>query len=291
VGTGGGGSGGRAGTGGGGGSGGRVGTGGGGSGGRAGTGGGSGSGGRVGSGGSGSGGAGPTTCNVGPATNGNGSFTQYWFSQGTGMENGGFRLACGYFGTGQGGDGRSDMVQNIANPRQFAAIPARSPTDFNSVGYCGACAEVTGANGSRAIVTIVDMCPQSSNPICNGNPSGHLDLSVSTMDMLGFPRRDPSNTTWRFVPCPVTGNVIVRIKQGNQNELFVENTRVPIRSVEWNGTQASRTSYGAWHYNSNLTAGSTLIITDTSNRVLTYTLAHANQNVNQDTGYQFPQCL
>jgi hypothetical protein len=64
-----------------------------------------------------------------------------------------------------------------------------------------------------------------------------------------------------------------------------------VKSVEWNGAQASRTSYGAWHFNSNLSAGDVLRITDIANRSVSYTLAHVNQNVNQDAGVQFPACL
>jgi hypothetical protein len=27
---------------------------------------------------------------------------------------------------------------------------------------------------------------------------------------------------WKFVPCPIKGNVIVRLKNGNNNEVYVE---------------------------------------------------------------------
>jgi Lytic transglycolase len=256
--------------------------------------GGSGVGGRA-TGGSGTGGTGTggapvsTACgSLGTAHNGNGSFTFYYFGQGTAREGNGFRTACGYFGTE---NGQTDTVQNVSTPATyFAAIPGVSPTNFNSSGNCGACAEVTGNNGTRIVVTIVDECPQNSNPVCNANPANHLDLSVAAFNQLGFPVGNPSGTTWRFVPCPVSGNVRIRVKTGNPNEAFVENSILAIRGVSLNGTQATRQFYGAWHFNGDLAVGQSLLLTDAAGRTITVPVASIAQNVNQDTGRQFPTC-
>jgi len=218
-----------------------------------------------------------------------GSFTYYWFAQGTGRDGSGYRTACGYYGTASG---QIDTVQNIASASPasasyFAAIPG---TDrFNTVGHCGACVQITGENGKVIIATIVDECPygrDGNNPPCASNPNGHLDLSKAAFDQLGYSRGDPTGTTWKYVPCPITGNVIIRVKPGNPNELFVENAILAIIAVQG----ATRTSYGAWHFESNLSAGQTLHLTDAAGRPLTVVLANTTQSLNQDTGVQFPPC-
>jgi hypothetical protein len=245
-------------------------------------------------GGSGMGGAVATSCTVGPANNGTGSFTEYWFSQCSGCAQNPYITACGYQGTEPSGMG-SDIITNIPTPGYFAAIPGNSSSDFNSSKYCGACAQVS--NGARSVVvTIVDECPEDSNQPCKNNPNGHLDLSVAAFSALGFAVGNPTGTTWKFVPCPVTTtpashNVVVRVKSGNPNEIFIENEIAPIASVTLNGTQAVRQSYGAWHFAANIPAGATLTLTDNVGRVITVPVNSTTQNQNQDTGKQFPTCL
>jgi hypothetical protein len=180
-------------------------------------------------------------------------------------------------------------VQNISNATYFAAIPGQTPANFNSSGSCGACAQIT--NGARSvIVTVIDECPQNSNPVCSGNPAGHLDLSIAAFNALGFPVGNPSGTTWRFVPCPVTGNVKVRFKTGNPNEIFIENEIVPIKSVTLGGQAGVRQSYGAWHWANNIASGTSLTLVDVANRTITVTVNGTSPNQNQDTGVQFPAC-
>jgi hypothetical protein len=243
-------------------------------------------------GGSGMGGAQATACNIGPANNGSGSFTEYWFSQCSGCQQNPYTTACGYQGNEPSGMS-SDMIKNIPTPGYFAAIPGNSSSDFNTSKYCGACAQLSNG-GKSVVVTIVDECPENSNQPCKDNPNGHLDLSVAAFNALGFPTGNPKGTTWKFVPCPVTSaspNVIVRIKQGNQNEIFIENEITPIASVTFNGSQAVRQSYGAWHWDGvNLGSGSTLTLTDIAGRTIMVTLTSGTQNQNQDTGKQFPPC-
>jgi hypothetical protein len=103
---------------------------------------------------------------------------------------------------------------------------------------------------------------------------------------LGYSVGNPSGTTWKFVPCPVTGNVIVRVKPGNPNELFIENTILNVTAVDG----ASKTSYGTWHFGGNLSSGQTINLTDGANRTLSVQLKDTNQGENQDTGKQFPAC-
>jgi hypothetical protein len=248
-----------------------------------------GSGGSAGKGGSGQ--AGFTSCNIGGQHNGDGSFTWYHFSQGTGQENGAYVTACGFRAPTSGTSGTQDTVENIANDspasnHYFVAIPAANPQNFSTAEYCGACVELTGQNGTKVVATVVDMCPINSNPRCS--QGAHLDVSKTAFDRLGYSVGDPTNTTWRFVPCPISGNVKVRMKSGNNNEFFVEGGITSITNVTVNGTAATRTYYGAWHVNSAISHPATLGLTDKAGRQLTVTLN--NSTSNQDTGAQFPRC-
>ena len=181
---------------------------------------------------------------------------------------------------------------NIANTSPakntyFAAIPGNSSSDFNTSGNCGACVQISNS-GKTIIATIIDECPESSNTICKQNPNGELDLSVDAFNQLGFPNGNPSGTSWKVVPCPVTGNVVVRIKQAN--EVYIENVILALKTVSGPGGGASHTSYGSWHFNSNVGSGSQLTLTDVANRTIMVTLGSGATDQNQDTGKQFPTC-
>src|SRR4029077_4555845 len=183
----------------------------------------------------------------------------------TARDGSGFRTACGYYGTE---NGTADTVENISTTRPaaatyFAAIPGTN--NFNSSGSCGACVQITGPNGRTVIATVIDECPYGSdggNTACQNNPNGHLDLSKTVFDQLGYSVGNPSGTTWKFVPCPVSGNVKVRVKPGNANEIFIENGITAIASVNIAGQTASRTKYGTWHVTNNIAAGATINMTD-----------------------------
>ncbi len=189
---------------------------------------------------------------------------------------------CGYNVT-------NNQVKNIVTPANFAAIPGNSPSDFNTRDRCGACIQV-----GNAVITIVDECPMdaaSNNRPCTANPSGHMDLSNAAAG-AGNVRGDPAvrgQNQWKYVPCPVNGNVIVRLKKGNNNEIFIENQILPIAAVTCNGEAASRTSYGAWHFGANV-PGATCEVTDIAGRKIGITLGTV-QNEDVDTKVQFPKCL
>jgi hypothetical protein len=253
-------------------------------------GGGNGAGGANGGGNNGGGSADGGVCMIGSAANGNGSYTTYWFGQGTGMDGDGYRTACGYFGhEPSSGDGTTDTVENIANPQYFAAIPSNSPMDFNSAKYCGACVEAS-LNGKSVVATIVDACPTAGgqNGPCASNPNGHLDLSLPAANFLGFGTGYPQDTTWKFVPCPVTGNVVVRIKPGNPDQVYIENELLPIATVRMNNANATRLFYGAWQLPGQA-SGQTLTLTDISGRTITVQV-NGTDGQNQMSSAQFPVC-
>jgi hypothetical protein len=191
--------------------------------------------------------------------------------------------ACGY-----NGNKGANTIKNIVSSGNFAAIPGQSSSNFDTSNRCGACVQI-----GNAIVTIVDECPYdgNNNPPCKANPSGHLDLSYGAASAGGV-KGDPNvrgQNQWKFIPCPVTGNVMVRLKPGNNNEIFIENEILPIKAVTCAGLTGSRTSYGAWHFSSNI-PGATCDVTDISDRTITIT-AGSTQGQDVDTGRQFPKCL
>jgi len=187
--------------------------------------------------------------------------------------------ACGY-------QGSSNNIKNIAVASNYAAIPAPS-SGFSTDDRCGACVKI-----GNAIVTIVDECPYdgSQNKPCANNPSGHLDLSTQGASNAGV-KGDPNvsgQAAWNFVPCPINGNVVVRLKQGNDNEFFIENEILPIKGVVCGSQTGSRTTYGAWHFGQNIN-GQACDVTDAADRTITVTVG-STQNQNVDTGVQFPKC-
>src|SRR5580658_2283759 len=179
----------------------------------------------------------PAECTWGSPWNGNASFTWYYFGQGTYRTGNGYKTACGYAGTESSGGGQSavDTVSNVASTSlakatYFAAIPGKSSSQFDTVADCGSCVEITGMNGNKIVATIVDECPTDSNPLCT---AGHLDLSTQAFDALGYSVGDPSGTTWRFVPCPVTGNIVA--VQNAANQYYLQNSVYPITTVNGRG--------------------------------------------------------
>jgi expansin (peptidoglycan-binding protein) len=220
----------------------------------------------------------PADCTWGSAWNGNGSFTWYYFGQGTYRTGNGYKTACGYAGTESSGGGQSavDTVSNVASTSlakatYFAAIPGTSPSQFDTVADCGSCVEITGMNGNKIVATIVDECPTDSNPLCT---TGHLDLSTQAFDALGYSVGDPSGTTWKFVPCPVTGNIVA--VQNAANQYYLQNSVYPITSVNGRGPS----NYGYF----NVSPGNVSI----ASSVVGQTIAANIPGGGGDTGAQFP---
>lgn len=215
------------------------------------------------------------------------SLTWYYFGQGTWQQNGYYQTACGYRGTESG---TVDSILNTASPNSyFVAIPGASSSSFTNSNYCGACVQVTNTtNGKSITATVTDECPIDINPLCAN--AGHLDMSKTAFDALGFSVGNPSSgLNWKVVPCGVTGNVKVRVKSGNPNQVYIENEILPIQTVAQNGGQGTRLSYGAWQLPGNA-AGTTLTLTDVSGRSISVPVTGADAESDQDTGKQFPTC-
>jgi hypothetical protein len=217
----------------------------------------------------------PTSCSLPGSPNpGSGSFTWYYFGQGTAQQNGGYKTGCGYTGTESG---MTDTVSNIVSPTYFAAIPGKN--GFDTVGHCGECVKITNG-GTSIVATVIDECPTDNgqNPACTPD---HLDLSYDAWQKLGYSTGNPSGTTWEFVPCAVTGNV--QLSFNGPNEVYVQNVVVPIQSVSMGGQNGTHTSYGSWQFGKAV-QGQSIVITDTAGRMITVTANDGN------SGQQFPGC-
>lgn len=183
-------------------------------------------------GGSGTGGApAVTTCKKpGAEYTNNGSVTWYTLSQGS---NG--QVHCSFPVSGE-------TIGNIAtgNGTYFAAM---NTADYQNSAVCGACIQVTTGTGRSVIATIVDECPIGSNPKCT---AGHVDLSQPAFAQIGNVSDGYLGTghggmittiSWKYVPCPVSGNASLRLKEGNNtvwNQVLVAGARYAISRVELN---------------------------------------------------------
>jgi hypothetical protein len=97
---------------------------------------------------------------------------------------------------------------------------------------CGECWEIDTLGGTQ-LVMVHDLCPVEGNPICAGSHF-HFDVSQETAAALGDEWLGEGAV--RQVPCPVTGNIQVRVASRNEwgyVQLAFFNHRLPIRSVEF----------------------------------------------------------
>jgi expansin (peptidoglycan-binding protein) len=178
----------------------------------------------------------------------NGSVTFYTFSMGTELVN------CSY-GTHVGNPDTVDFVPTN-NGQYFAAI---NTSDYDNAATCGACIEVTRDGNRKVTVTVADQCPIGTNDKCR---PGHLDLSAAAFDQIGSRQEGYLGTgnggmygsiSWKFVPCPTSGNVHFRLKEPSNaawNQLLVENHTYQIEKVEvqvnGNWVNATRQAYNFW---------------------------------------------
>lgn len=175
-----------------------------------------------------------------PAAN-NGSATRYDFRQGTQLP------ACAYSitHTGNGNDGDWDTVEGISTG-DGGYFGAMNTTDYAQGAACGACVELN-YSGRKVVITIVDECPVSTNPLCQ---KGHIDLSRKAIRQLepNGSLENLKNVSWRYVKCPAAGNAKARLhpnQNANWQPVVIENGLFPLKSVTLNGVEAKRTGNNA----------------------------------------------
>lgn len=108
--------------------------------------------------------------------------------------------------------------------KDFAALNA---PDYGMADWCGACAEVTGPDGSVGVI-ISDKCPECK--------TGDLDLKPESFDKIATRSAGRVPITWHFVPCDTSGPVQYHYKDGSSaswTAVLVRNHRLPIAKLEF----------------------------------------------------------
>jgi expansin len=124
-------------------------------------------------------------------------------------------------------------------------IAALNVSDWDGSAWCGACADVTTADGSKMVrVRIVDECPDCS--------PGQLDLHPGAFAQLAPTSAGRISIKWTFVACDVTGPVRYKYKDGSNpywTAVQVQNSRYPISKLESSGDGLSWTEAARQDYN------------------------------------------
>lgn len=105
-------------------------------------------------------------------------------------------------------------------------VGAMNHTDYADSAACGACAEVTGPNGTIT-VRIVDRCPEC--------PQGDIDLSPEAFELIAPLEQGRVDITWRYVACHVDGPMLYHFKDGSNaywTAIQLRNHNYAIASVE-----------------------------------------------------------
>jgi expansin (peptidoglycan-binding protein) len=144
-------------------------------------------------------------------------------------------------GTSYSADG-SGACSFDPSPNDLMVAALNAP-DWAGSNWCGACADVTGPNGSVRI-RIVDECPECK--------SGDLDLSPQAFEKLAPLDRGRISISWNFVSCDVTGPVRYRFKDGASQwwtAVQVQNSRLPVTKFEWSKDGSSFKAINRTDYN------------------------------------------
>ena len=167
-------------------------------------------------------------------------------------------------------------------------------------GACGKCVQINGTTGQSAVYRVVDQCPESSNPVCTAN---HVDINHQTYGLVE-PSPAPGSignspgVAVKFVPCPVSGNIVYDFATSNQYylALVIENARYGIKSVSyrtscggWSQMEAPTDSDAHWKVSSNPPNPIDLQVTDEWGQVLTDTNIQWG-SAQVIGGGQFPKC-
>ncbi|KAG3020409.1 hypothetical protein PC121_g14410 [Phytophthora cactorum] len=143
---------------------------------------------------------------------------------------------------------------------------------------CGRCAEVSCADdrcadqSTSVVVQILDRCPECKQ--------GDLDLSPSVFKTLTGSHPSRYTIKWKFVDCPVSGNVNYCLKGGSNNYWMgvqPTNCATGVKSLKINGQDTTMLG-SAYYY---LLDGASQVQTDLTS--LTISLTDVNGNSIEDT--------
>lgn len=141
---------------------------------------------------------------------------------------------------------------------------------YGNATWCGSCAEIEGPLGT-VLVRIVDSCPE-----CQVN---HLDLSPQAFAKIAKLDDGLVNVRWRFVSCPVRGNLRYFFKPDSTpfwTAIQVRNHSLPITKFEWwkddTWVPVARTDYNYFEIENMGTGPIRLRVTASSGQALDHDL-------------------
>jgi len=104
---------------------------------------------------------------------------------------------------------------------------ALSDSNWAGAQACGQCVKVTGPDGTKITAMVVDQCPG-----CGPN---HLDLFPDAFAKLADPSKGIIKVSWEYVPCGITGPIVLKNKSGTSKFWFsmqVVNANVGVSKLE-----------------------------------------------------------
>ncbi|ETL90978.1 hypothetical protein L917_10431 [Phytophthora nicotianae] len=169
---------------------------------------------------------------------------------------------------------------NMMSALDFATTDYAALNDeqWDGLQNCGRCAEVSCADDRCAdqtttvVVQILDRCPECKH--------GDLDLSPSVFKTLTGSHPSRYTVKWKFVDCPVSGNVNYCLKGGSNNYWMgvqPTNCATGVKSLKINGQDTTMLG-SAYYY---LLDGASQVQTDLSS--LTISMTDVNGNSIEDT--------
>lgn len=137
-------------------------------------------------------------------------------------------------------------IGNCSFPGNYSTLYAAAinAAQYSNAALCGACAEVTGPNGTLTVV-LEDQCPECIH--------GDLDFESNAFPFIADPILGRVSISWKIVPCPVTGPIGIYFKEGSNPwwmAVQVRNHHTPIQKVElkYNGGEYQETTRESYNY-------------------------------------------
>ncbi|MCC6553451.1 MAG: hypothetical protein IT372_10590 [Polyangiaceae bacterium] len=166
-------------------------------------------------------------------------------STGTGAGPGGGCDIDGQTHTGDGTYYDADGSGNCSFPPSpdDLMVAAMNDTDYQSSAACGACAEITGPDGTIT-VRIVDRCPEC--------PQGDIDMSPQAFELIAPLEAGRVDISWRYVACGLEGPIIYHFKEGSNpwwTAVQIRNHRYPIAKLEYRAADGSYIEVARESYN------------------------------------------
>jgi expansin (peptidoglycan-binding protein) len=187
------------------------------------------------------------------------------------------------------GDGGGNCSFAPSADVMYTAVAA---PDWAGSAECGRCLEVWGPE-ARIVVRVVDQCPEC--------PSGHLDLSPEAFDLIADPIQGIVPVSFRSIPCPVTGNVVIHQKDGVNVWWFavqIRHHRYAIATVElraagsaiWQHMARQDYNYFLLTSGPGLAFPVDLRITDVHQHAILESVAAVAPEGDTAGAHQFPRC-